>query len=73
MEEEVGINITMISIDECLYENVNCEGSCTNNLVISTIPYLVNANRTSLVGVRTEVRVLATDVVVGRRRKVPMD
>ncbi|XP_043210951.1 neural-cadherin-like isoform X4 [Amphibalanus amphitrite] len=55
VEEEVGINITMISIDECLYENVNCEGSCTNNLVISTIPYLVNANKTSLVGVRTEV------------------
>ncbi|XP_037085943.1 neural-cadherin-like isoform X3 [Pollicipes pollicipes] len=55
VEEEVGINITMIGIDECLYENVNCEGSCTNNLVISSVPYLINANKTSMVGVRTEV------------------
>ena len=29
-ERELGINITMVGIDECLYENENCEGSCTN-------------------------------------------
>ncbi|CAG0914580.1 unnamed protein product, partial [Notodromas monacha] len=55
IEEEVGINITMVNIDECLYENVACEGSCTNHLVVKTQPYMVNANKTALVGVRTEV------------------
>uniref|UniRef100_A0A8D8PLP1 Neural-cadherin n=1 Tax=Cacopsylla melanoneura TaxID=428564 RepID=A0A8D8PLP1_9HEMI len=55
IEKEVGINITMVGIDECLYENFNCEGSCTNNLEISNLPYMVNANRTALVGVRVEV------------------
>ena len=45
----------MVGIDECLYENVACEGSCTNNLIINPLPYMVNANKTSLVGVRTEV------------------
>lgn len=54
IESELGINITMVGIDECLYENVACEGSCTNELVISSYPYLVNANKTALVGVRTQ-------------------
>ena len=25
-ERELGINITMVGIDECLYENDNCDG-----------------------------------------------
>ncbi|XP_076032082.1 neural cadherin isoform X3 [Oratosquilla oratoria] len=54
-ESELGINITMVGIDECLYENMACEGSCTNHLVISPLPHVVNANKTALVGVRTEV------------------
>ena len=54
-EKELGINITMVGIDECLYENENCQGSCTNSLEISPVPYMVNANKTSLVGVRVEV------------------
>lgn len=45
----------MVGIDECLYENQNCEGSCTNNLEISNYPYMVNANKTALVGVRVDV------------------
>ena len=45
----------MVGIDECLHENSNCEGSCTNSLEISSLPYMVNANRTSLVGVRVLV------------------
>lgn len=45
----------MVGIDECLYENTNCEGSCTNILEVSNIPYLVNANKTALVGVRVGV------------------
>ena len=54
-ERELGINITMVGIDECLYENENCEGSCTNSLEISPVPYMVDANKTALVGVRVEV------------------
>ena len=48
-EAELNINITMVGIDECLYENENCEGSCTNNLEISSVPYMVDANKTALV------------------------
>lgn len=55
IEKEVGINITMVGIDECYYENEVCEGSCTNTLDISSLPYMVNANRTALVGVRVDV------------------
>nr|CAD7600003.1 unnamed protein product [Timema genevievae] len=55
IEKYVGINITMVAIDECLYENHNCEGSCTNTMNISNSPYLVDGNTTSLVGVRVDV------------------
>lgn len=44
----------MVGIDECLYEYVNCEGSCTNVFEINTLPYMVNANKTALVGVRID-------------------
>lgn len=52
-EAELGINITMVGIDECLYENENCDGSCTNSLEISSIPYMVNSNKTALVSLLT--------------------
>ncbi|XP_047366877.1 neural-cadherin isoform X7 [Vespa velutina] len=55
IEKDVGINITMVGIDECYYENEMCEGSCTNTLDISSLPYMVNANKTALVGVRVDV------------------
>nr|BAD91055.1 Af2-cadherin [Artemia franciscana] len=55
LESEVGINITMVSIDECLQENYACIGSCTNIMEISALPVMVNANKTSLVGVRVDV------------------
>ncbi|XP_048520444.1 neural-cadherin-like, partial [Dendroctonus ponderosae] len=42
IERAVGINITMVGIDECLYENQMCEGSCTNTLDISALPYMVS-------------------------------
>lgn len=52
IEREVGINIAMVNIDECIYENANCSGSCTTNEQIHPMPYLVNSNRTALVGIR---------------------
>uniref|UniRef100_A0A1B0GHQ4 Putative cadherin egf lag seven-pass g-type receptor n=1 Tax=Lutzomyia longipalpis TaxID=7200 RepID=A0A1B0GHQ4_LUTLO len=60
IERDVGINITMVGIDECLYENQMCEGSCTNSLDISALPYMVNANKTALVGVRVDVQAECT-------------
>lgn len=54
IEKDVGINITMVGVDECLYEYVNCEGSCTNVFEINALPYTVNANKTALVGVRVD-------------------
>ncbi|XP_037558353.1 neural-cadherin isoform X4 [Dermacentor silvarum] len=60
IEEKVGINITMVGIDECLLENHNCEGSCTNVLMIDRNPVMVNANRTSFVGVNTWVKAKCT-------------
>jgi len=56
IELEVGINITMVGINECMMENLACEGSCTNMMEVSTLPYLINANKTALVSVRVEVQ-----------------
>ena len=51
IETNVGINITMVNINECLLENNNCNGSCSNRLDIQTNPYVVNANKTAFVGI----------------------
>ncbi|XP_026463684.1 LOW QUALITY PROTEIN: DE-cadherin-like [Ctenocephalides felis] len=56
IEEELGLNIFMINIDECMEEKVNCESSCTNHLEKSTTPYVVYTNKTSFVGVSAIVR-----------------
>lgn len=55
IEKEIGLNITMVGIDECLTEQSPCDGSCHNKLKIEPFPYVVNANRTSLVGVHSRV------------------
>lgn len=55
IERELGLNITMVGIDECLTELSPCDGSCTNTLRVEPYPHVVNANRTSLVGVFTRV------------------
>lgn len=55
IEDELKLNMTMIGIDECLTEISPCDGSCHNSLKIEPYPYVVNANRTSLVGVYSRV------------------
>ncbi|XP_021703018.1 neural-cadherin isoform X1 [Aedes aegypti] len=52
IEQAVGINITMVNIDECLVENGDCNGSCTHIMEVQANPSLVNANKTALVGVQ---------------------
>lgn len=54
IEDYLGVNITMIGINECLVEKEFCQGSCTNVMHVKTQPYLVNANATALVGVQVE-------------------
>lgn len=53
--EKIGLNITMVGIDECMNEAV-CEGSCSNELVINNKPLMVNANRTAFVGIDVTVK-----------------
>lgn len=55
IEKELGLNITMVGIDECMNELSPCDGSCYNSLKVEPYPYVVNANRTSLVGVYAHV------------------
>lgn len=55
IENELQLNITMAGIDECLTEISPCDGGCHNSLKVEPFPYVVNANRTSLVGVYTRV------------------
>ncbi|XP_034471954.1 putative neural-cadherin 2 [Drosophila innubila] len=57
IEKEVGLNITMVHIDECLHEGRGkCpSGSCTSRVDVGKKPYTVSVNRTALVGVRMEL------------------
>lgn len=51
LEEELGMKMLMINIDECLIERAKCESSCINVLEKSNVPLSVFTNRTSFVGV----------------------
>merc|ERR1719427_2571710 len=55
LERQLGVNILMIHIDECMFEGVSCEGSCYNELDIDNKPTLVMTNTTSFVGVTARV------------------
>ncbi|TDG42601.1 hypothetical protein AWZ03_010975 [Drosophila navojoa] len=57
IEQEVGLNITMVHIDECLHEGRGkCPtGSCSSRTELGKRPYTVSVNRTALVGVRLEL------------------
>uniref|UniRef100_A0A6B2EJU5 Cadherin egf lag seven-pass g-type receptor n=1 Tax=Phlebotomus kandelakii TaxID=1109342 RepID=A0A6B2EJU5_9DIPT len=56
LEEELGLKMFMINIDECLIEKNKCEASCTNVLHKSNVPLLVYTNQTSFVGVNAFVQ-----------------
>ncbi|XP_066967735.1 neural-cadherin-like [Macrobrachium rosenbergii] len=55
IEDELGLSIIMIGIDECLYENAHCFGSCASNLEVLKTHYLIDSNRTSYVGLHTKL------------------
>ncbi|XP_055381774.1 DE-cadherin [Condylostylus longicornis] len=50
-EEDLGVQILMVNIDECLIEKQTCESSCKTILHKSSVPLLVYSNTTSFVGV----------------------
>lgn len=55
IEEELGTEIMLINIDECLFEKTHCNSSCRSFLNVSTVPYSVYTNTSSFVGVRAVV------------------
>ncbi|PSN30050.1 DE-cadherin [Blattella germanica] len=63
IEEELGVTLMMINIDECLIEKASCESSCTNFLSKSSMPSAVYTNTTSFVGVRAVVDPMCTCTV----------
>lgn len=56
LEEQLGLKVMMINIDECLIERAKCESSCMNVLEKQKEPLTVYTNRTSFVGVNAFVR-----------------
>ncbi|XP_021942527.1 DE-cadherin isoform X2 [Zootermopsis nevadensis] len=60
IEQELGVTLLMINIDECLIEKASCETSCTNFLTKSNVPSAVYTNTTSFVGVRAVVDPMCT-------------
>ncbi|XP_066968093.1 neural-cadherin-like isoform X2 [Macrobrachium rosenbergii] len=55
IERELGLSIVLVGIDECLYENLHCDGSCTSKIEVVQPQYLIDANRTSFTGVQIKV------------------
>ncbi|XP_054736553.1 DE-cadherin [Anastrepha obliqua] len=51
LEKELGLQMLMVNIDECLIERHKCESSCMNTLHKSNIPYMIYSNTSSFVGV----------------------
>lgn len=60
IEQELGVTLLMINIDECLIEKASCQASCTNFLAKSTVPSAVFTNTTSFVGVHAVVDPMCT-------------
>ncbi|EAT33862.1 AAEL013873-PA [Aedes aegypti] len=56
LEDEFGLKMMMVSIDECIEEKVRCELSCKNVLHKSNVPIAVYTNTSSFVGVNAFVQ-----------------
>lgn len=55
LEKLLGVKVEMFGVDECRYEKKQCDGSCTNRMLISDQPYVVATNTSSFVGVLASV------------------
>ena len=58
-EDVIGVRILMVPIDECLGEKCESAG-CSNRLVATMDPLLINTNGTSIVGITAYVEVECT-------------
>lgn len=56
IERELGIQMYMINIDECIIERAKCESSCYNEFYATSVPIQVYTNTTSFVGVNAFVQ-----------------
>ncbi|ALC40498.1 shg [Drosophila busckii] len=56
LEQQLGLQLLMVNIDECLVERLKCESSCTNELHKSSVPYMIYSNTSSFVGVNAFVQ-----------------
>ncbi|XP_040171668.1 DE-cadherin-like [Anopheles arabiensis] len=56
LEEDVGLSVLMVGIDECIEEGRNCELSCKNTLYKSNVPIAIHTNTSSFVGVNAFVQ-----------------
>jgi hypothetical protein len=66
IEQELGVTLLMINIDECLIEKASCETSCTNFLTKTNEPSAVYTNTSSFVGVHAVVDPMCTCTVPER-------
>ncbi|XP_001603649.2 DE-cadherin isoform X2 [Nasonia vitripennis] len=55
IEREMGADVLLVNIDECLMEKVHCNESCRSFLNINNTPSVVYTNTSSFVGVRAVV------------------
>ncbi|XP_034940506.1 DE-cadherin [Chelonus insularis] len=55
IEHDLNVSISLINIDECVYERRFCNNSCRSYLNVTPKPYSVYTNITSFVGVRAVV------------------
>ncbi|KAK7058680.1 Cadherin, partial [Halocaridina rubra] len=56
IEEQIGITILTVGINDCTQETTNWESSCTNTHNYLQDHYLIDENRTSFIGVQMQVR-----------------
>lgn len=55
LEDQLGMKMLMVGIDECIIERAKCEDSCLNYLEKDSKPSSVFTNRTSFVGVNAYI------------------
>uniref|UniRef100_A0A182N806 Cadherin domain-containing protein n=1 Tax=Anopheles dirus TaxID=7168 RepID=A0A182N806_9DIPT len=56
LEEDVGLSVLMVGIDECIEEGRSCELSCKNTLYKSNVPIAIFTNTSSFIGVHAIVQ-----------------
>ncbi|XP_049294211.1 DE-cadherin-like [Anopheles funestus] len=56
LEDDVGVPVVTVGIDECVLKGCSCKGSCKNNIYKSNYPITISTNTISFVGVNAFVQ-----------------